>query len=241
MTAAPNIVAPALDFPAAGIVDQDRVLDTVAVLFARRDSVYKTLPGCDVFDADRDARTFQGGMPVVAHPPCARWGRYWGGNPTQWPRLKLGDDGGCFEVALRCVRENGGVIEHPEASHAWSHFDLNKPPRSGGWVAADWQGGWTCCVEQGHYGHRSRKATWLYAVGMNLPELKWGKAPGDFVRLDEGFHSAAERARAIKTGACQRLSKNDRERTPLPFAHMLVELARLCIQNTALSAERSDC
>ena len=32
------------------------------------------------------------------------------------------------------------------------------PPRFGGWVNADWLGGWTCCVEQGHYGHRARKA-----------------------------------------------------------------------------------
>ncbi|WP_255347922.1 hypothetical protein [Xanthomonas sp. NCPPB 1128] len=38
----------------------------VAVLFARADSVYKTLPGCDVYDMERDARTFAGGMQVAA-------------------------------------------------------------------------------------------------------------------------------------------------------------------------------
>ena len=42
----------------------------VAVLFARADSIYKTLPGCDVYDIKRDARTWPGGCPVVAHPPC---------------------------------------------------------------------------------------------------------------------------------------------------------------------------
>jgi len=47
----------------------------VAVLFARSDSVYKSLPGCDVYDIDRDAMTFEGGMPVIAHPPCRSWGR----------------------------------------------------------------------------------------------------------------------------------------------------------------------
>lgn len=47
----------------------------VAVLFARQDSTYKALSGVDVYDIDRDARTFQGGMPVVAHPPCRAWGR----------------------------------------------------------------------------------------------------------------------------------------------------------------------
>lgn len=204
-------------------------MSTVAVLFARADSVYKTLPGTDVWDEARDARKWTGGLPAVAHPPCARWGRYWGGAPSQRPRLKLGDDGGLFELALAQVRRNGGVIEHPEATHAWKRFGLNAPPRSGGWVNADFLGGWTCCVEQGHFGHSARKATWLYLIGVECPPpAPWGPAPGDFVRLDQGFHSAAERARAIKTGACQRLSKADRERTPPRFAEWLVELARSC-------------
>ena len=82
----------------------------------------------------RDARRYAGPYPVVAHPPCARWGRYWGGAPTTWPRLKLGDDNGCFAAALDSVRRWGGVLEHPEGSHAWRHFELNIPPRSGGWV-----------------------------------------------------------------------------------------------------------
>lgn len=32
----------------------------------------------------------------------------------------------------------------------------------------------TCHVEQGHYGHMSRKATWLYAVGVRFAPLRWG-------------------------------------------------------------------
>ena len=50
------------------------------------------------------------------------------------------------------------MLEHPEASHAWWWFGMCAPPRFGGWVNANWLGGWTCCVEQGHYGHRARKA-----------------------------------------------------------------------------------
>ena len=48
----------------------------VAALFVRRDSVYKKIPGVDCYDIDRDARTFPGGMPIVAHPPCRTWGKY---------------------------------------------------------------------------------------------------------------------------------------------------------------------
>jgi len=42
-------------------------LVTVAVLFAREDSHYKTLPQCDVYDMARDARTYDGPHPVAAH------------------------------------------------------------------------------------------------------------------------------------------------------------------------------
>lgn len=138
---------------------------------------------------------------------------------------KLGDDNGCFEAALRAVRRWGGVLEHPEGSHAWRWFGLNLPPKAGGWVNADWEGGWTCCVEQGAYGHRARKATWLYAVGAELPSLAWGKAEGDFDLLDIGFHSKEERARAVKTGVCQRLSKRQRAATPIGFRDLLITIA----------------
>src|SRR5690606_5261243 len=117
---------------------------------------------------------------------------------------------------LKSVRRYGGVLEHPEGSHAWRAHELNLPPRAGGWVVADWDGGWTCCVEQGHYGHRARKATWLYAVGVELPSLIWGPSEAE-ARFDEGFHSAEERRRAIRTGVCQRLSKRERAATPIPF------------------------
>ena len=199
---------------------------TVAALFVDPRGVYANLPGVDVWGVERDARLYQGPHPVVAHPPCERWGRYWNGGPSaRVPRLK-GDDGGCFESALASVRQWGGVLEHPEASAAWTHFGLTTPPRGGGWIMADFAGGWTCCVEQGAYGHRARKATWLYAVGVDLPRLRWGRAPGDFVRLDEGFHSIEERRRAVKTGACQRLSKRQRAATPTEFRDLLLSMAR---------------
>jgi hypothetical protein len=139
-------------------------------------------------------------------------------------RIK-GDDDGCFKAALEAVRRYGGVLEHPEASHAWSTFGLNAPPRSGGWITADFHGGWTCCVEQGHYGHRARKATWLYANGVGLPELQWGSS-GIRERLDEGFHSAEERRRAVRTGVCQRLSQRQRAATPILFRDLLLSIAR---------------
>jgi len=142
-------------------------------------------------------------------------------------RRTLGDDGGCFRAALESVRRFGGVLEHPEASAAWRTFGLMTPPKSGGWVSAGMgDPGWTCCVEQGHYGHRARKATWLYAVGCELPELRWGRSRGE--RLDEGFHSPAERRAAREAGRAPRprLTTAENIGTPPAFRDVLLSMAR---------------
>lgn len=201
----------------------------IAALFVQSGGCYWNLDGVDPWGEERDARLYDGPHPVIAHPPCERWGRYWGGGPMLHgtPRQKkLGDDGGCFASALESVRKWGGVLEHPEGSHAWRAFGLNLPPRSGGWVNADFCGGWTCCVEQGSYGHRARKATWLYANRIDTPSLRWGRAHGDFTLLDEGFHSKEERARKIKTGICQRLSRRQRAATPTEFRDLLIAMVK---------------
>ena len=202
-------------------------MGVIAALYVDPSGPYIGLPDVDPWDEARDARTYAGPWPVVAHPPCARWGRYWFGGPSVKVRRELGDDEGCFAAALTAVRRFGGVLEHPEGSHAWRRFGLMCPPRLGGWIIADWFGsqGWTCCVEQGHYGHRARKATWLYAVGVDpLPQLLWGPSEAR-IRMDDGFHSAEERRRAVRTGACQRMGKQERSRTPEPFRDLLIAMA----------------
>lgn len=141
---------------------------------SNRGGVYAGLPGVDPWDAVRDARLYDGPYPVVAHPPCQRWGRFWHGSTRKPHQFELGADDGCFAAALASVRLYGGVIEHPADSQAWRAFRLNAPPRTGGWVSADWDGGWTCYVEQGFYGHFSRKPTWLLAYRCDLPSLRWG-------------------------------------------------------------------
>ena len=66
---------------------------------------------------ERDAREYAGPHPVVAHPPCARWGRYALGGPSHYGRFKVGDDGGCFAAALASVRRWGGYWSTPP--HRW--------------------------------------------------------------------------------------------------------------------------
>lgn len=200
----------------------------VAALFVETNGAYFGIDDVDPWDITRDARLYAGPWPVVAHPPCERWGRYWFGGPSAKTRYAMGDDGGCFAHALWAVRMFGGVIEHPEASGAWGWFGLMTPPKGGGWIKADGFG-WTCCVEQGHYGHRARKATWLYAVGAYPPLLIWGRARGK-IRIDGGFHSAAERASAPseerRRRDAERLSHGERAVTPPAFRDVLLSIAR---------------
>lgn len=200
----------------------------IAVLFAAKNGPYFGIPGVDPWDEKRDARDYEGPHPVIAHPPCQRWGRYWSGGPSTAKRRQLGDDKGCFWAALSAVRQWGGIIEHPEASHAFKLFGLPLPKWNGGWSEPDLYGGRSCCVAQGHYGHKSRKMTWLYAVKTEYPELKWGPTK-PLLRMDLSFHSKEERARAIKTGVCQRLSHRQRLLTPEPFRDLLISIAKTVV------------
>jgi hypothetical protein len=198
----------------------------IAALFVETAGVYFGLPNVDPWDERRDARQYAGPWPVVAHPPCQRWGRFWHGSTAKPHQYQLGDDGGCFASALASVRKFGGVLEHPADSHAWFAFGLTRPPRAGGWVVADDYDGYTCCVEQGHYGHMSRKSTWLYAVGAQLPELKWGTS-------GQRIHPVAlERygyAKARRIGMMAMVGGKDKTRirnaTPQAFRDVLLGIA----------------
>lgn len=203
--------------------------ERVAALFVETGGCYFGLPDVDPWDVHRDARLYPGPWPVVAHPPCERWGRYARGGPNpNARRWEVGADEGCFAAAIVAVRRWGGVIEHPEASHAWRAFGISRPSQRGGWIPADRYGGFTCCVEQGHYGHRARKLTWLYVVGCATPDLTWGKSDRGHpkARLDAGFHSKEERRRAQKRGTITRLSKRQARATPTGFRDLLLSLAR---------------
>lgn len=203
----------------------------IAALFVETNGSYFNLEGVDPWDEQRDARQYSGPYPVVAHPPCQRWGKMWAGSPS-WiaktgERKIKGDDAGCFKSALQSVREHGGVLEHPWGSHAWKHFGLNLPSRKGGWIKADDFGGWTCCVEQGRYGHYARKPTLLLAYGCKLPELDWGigehRIPAWAIEK-----YGEKRARRIGELSFKGGGKDSSPRigTPEPFRNLLIEMAK---------------
>lgn len=198
---------------------------TVAALFVDAVGIYPELVdrGC-WWDETRDARTYEGPHPVVAHPPCnlwvnmaaVNWKRYKRQRPAWYPG---GDDGGCFASALASVRRWGGVLEHPAGSHAWAAHGLQKPETDTfAWrllgqdpCSLRWQA--VCEVWQSAYGHRARKRTWLLYCGRRPPfDLNWAREPGT---AQVGWFDRNKPT----------LSKREASATPIAFARTLIKLA----------------
>ena len=169
----------------------------VAVLCAAKGSAYEEMTGVDVYDADRDCRTFKGGMPVVAHPPCRAWSatcrhQSKASSAERW----LGPY--CVDQVRRC----GGVLEHPAHSRLWEKCGLPLPGQR--------QCEARCVAIQQHwFGHSTVKHTWLYMVGVDdIP-------PIPFRLLQPG-----------STKRWNKQSKKQRAATAPLLATWLVECAR---------------
>lgn len=177
---------------------------TVAVLFARADSVYKDYSFCDVYDIERDALTFKGDLPIVAHPPCRAWGRL---------RMQAKPREGEKELAIwaiQQIRNNGGVLEHPECSLLWEVMELPLGRD------IDKFGGFSLSVDQFWWGHKARKKTWLYILGIQPDEI-----PDFQIRYEAITHVVC----STKKGYKKELSKAARESTPKKFAEWLIDIA----------------
>jgi len=174
------------------------LIASVAALYVDPRGAYANLPGVELWDEARDARLYAGPWPVVAHPPCNRWAKL-------GRRIGRGDDGGCFEAALRAVRTWGGVLEHPAESYAWKAHGLLRPMRS--WSRPLFgDDGWVIETDQSAYGFPTRKPTWLYYVGQEPPpDLRVGP------RLSRG---------------CDSLWSTQRSKTPPEFRDVLLAMAR---------------
>jgi len=190
---------------------------TVAVLFARADSVYKTMPECDVYDIERDARRWRGGSRVIAHPMCRGWGRLRQfSHATEEERQHA-------VLAVWIVRASGGVLEHPAESTLWEYLGLPLPGRG-----PDAYGGYTIEIRQCDWGHPAEKLTWLYVVGCavdDLPPTPPRGTPTGVIKPRRGV------PRTLKI-----VTKYWREATPPALARWLVDLAARCVVKAEAAA-----
>jgi hypothetical protein len=177
-----------------------RLTMTIAVLCVAKNSVYKSIEGIEVYDIERDARTFNGDSPIVAHPPCRAW--------SAFCRHQAKPEIGERDLAPYCVEwleKCGGVLEHPAHSRLWIELGLPKP----GEPARN--GLWSMKVQQSWWGDKRSKNTWLLIAGLepnNLPEVPF--------RLHDPRNDREQ---------WNTMSKHQRAATPIAFAQWLIELA----------------
>jgi hypothetical protein len=164
------------------------------VLFTRPRSVYDSL-GCNTYNEQRNALTYNGSLPVIAHPPCRGWGRF-----HKWAKVQPGElDLGHF--AADVVRSVGGVLEHPEYSKLWQAAGLPPPGE------VDEFGGYTVKILQSWFGHLAPKPTWLYVCGISRCDLP------DYSPCLE-----------VATGRIEKMSRCQRETTPVDLAKWLLRV-----------------
>lgn len=181
---------------------------TIAALYVDPRGPYVAMSGVDPWDAQKDARLYQGPHPVVAHPPCGAWG--------DLHRFHQKDDGHLAPIAVEQVRTWGGVLEHPQHSKLWKVLDLPRP----GELPDAW-GGWSLDVDQVAWGHPAKKPTRLYFVGVDPRSVQplTGGEPTHCV----GGGTWRGRIGGPRLLVC---SAQKRRRTPVAFAEWLVALAR---------------
>ena len=117
-------------------------VDMLAVLWLEPTSYYyASRLHMVLYGPYRDARTYAGPWPIIAHPPCGPWGQW------RWKSLESKEHG---RIALDLVHRYGGVVEQPLGSSLFTEHG-----RPGHILER---------VNQGDYGHLARKATLLYFV-----------------------------------------------------------------------------
>ena len=175
---------------------------TVAALCVAPNSIYKRMPGVEAYDMGRDVRSFVGGIPVVAHPPCRAWSAY--------TRHQAKPEPGEAELGLLCadhLRKEGGVLEHPAHSRLFDAANLPKPGQRRGDL-------YTLLVWQAWWGYPMRKATWLCLSRIDPCELE---VP--FIAHDSRAGIGDRRRQQV-------MSKHQRAATCEPLAYWLVDAAR---------------
>ncbi len=184
------------------------LIEDVAVLYADPRGPYPGLVRL-WYDESRDARTYAGPWPVVAHPPCGPW--------SSLRTLSKETTKDCAPHALEMVRRFGGVLEHPRGSTFFRTYNLPLP----GDLYDAW-GGLTIEVSQCDWGHVARKRTWLYVVGCRVfPPEPPAREPTHWA---SGVHTPG--ARGKPPPGIKICSAEQRRRTPPAFAAWLLEIAR---------------
>ena len=187
-------------------------MTSVAVLYAQHGSIYLALraEGADLPIVGYlgspdlpDSRAYMGPYPVVAHPPCAPWGRLRG--------MSNGADRDCGIAALNAVTAFGGCVEQPAWSTLFRAAGVAHVPG----MVDRWGGRIVPIPDARRLGGLTPKPTWVYMVGVpqEVRYAAW-RMYSQAVYHDPGAWCKV-----------QNMSKRQREATPGPMARYLVYCA----------------
>jgi len=184
--------------------------DSVVALYVDPRGVYPHLVE-QWYDEQRDARTYEGSSPIVAHPPCGPWG--------QMRALCTRQPAWAGPHAVDVVRRCGGVLEHPAGSKLWDACHMPRPEQG-----EDAFHGRSYYVEQVHWGHACLKPTWLYVVGVDMDRvvaaILASRVPSEPTHVVTTGPRFDRRGLRVASGPVKR-------RTPERFARLLLELASI--------------
>lgn len=158
----------------------------IPVLFVHQRSNYKKIPFFDCYDEKRNALSYKGSNPVIAHPPCRLWSklRSFSKAPASEKSLAI--------WSIELVRLVGGIVEHPYDSQLWKEIEC---PGVGEF---DKFGGTSFVFDQFDFGYYTRKRTRIYIVGLNslkeLPRLNLR-----FVPVTRKFQNLSPKQRSETT------------------------------------------
>lgn len=167
----------------------------ISILCAQKNSTYKTIPGLDVWDSERDAYFFTGSNPVITHAPCQQWSRL---------RAFATPNADEKELAYFCLNKvirNGGIFEHPMGSSFFKEAGVEKNIYS---------------VDQSWWGFPCRKTTYLFFHKVKpLPFPVLQNIPTKVLGVYSGLSDIRKKER-------KELSKKERSTTVLSFAQYLI-------------------
>ena len=184
----------------------------IPVLFTQENSNYNKIKIFDCYDIKRDALSFNGRIPLIAHPPCRKFSKLRGLSTAPLSEKKL-----AF-FALAKVRQFGGILEHPRSSTLWKDGNFNLDG------SVDSYGGFLRSVDLSWFGFPARKKTMLYFCGITP-----GQLPSFPISLNAITHVISSTYKSDK----KELSKNMRSTTPLQMIEFFIEVMNIINENKA--------
>ena len=183
----------------------------IAALYVESRGVYAGLPDVDLWDRDRDALTYARTLASGCAPAMRQMGTVLGRQPDPAAAARRGRRRGMLRrgpgrdaTARRCLGAPRGqpCVDRTSDSSRYREPAGGRDGLAGGVDVLRGKRTLRAPLPQDHMVVRSgRRVAWL----------RRGKSAAAS-KIEDGDHSAAERWRAIKMEACQRLSHRERKR-----------------------------